>query len=133
MISQSVNEATGSANAIYEVLNNMQNTMKNLKTHIEQQQQIVQLIQQQSQLHISIPSTNFQQIQVNFSGIFRKLYNGKNQNTNFVARDRHDIDFLGRMLDDYESGCLPPRTKEAWEERVLLLNSVSDNGWPSTI
>lgn len=117
---------------VFVAIEEMQRSMNLLNNTIQQQQsEILRLSSSQQQaLKINIPDANGPS---SYQNMMRRLISTKYSNSNFVPRDRHDIDFLAKMLEDYESGLLPTQTKEAWQDRVSLLNTVAENGWPHTV
>lgn len=134
MITDQINENVQSGMNVYQILENMQCSMSQINNHLEyQQNQILNIRNQQETLRNSATRNGLVNGQASYCKMIRELIENKYSNSNFVARDRHDIDFLAKMLEDYELGFLPLRTKEAWQEKVSLLFSVAEKGWPATI
>ncbi|RNA32398.1 hypothetical protein BpHYR1_014189 [Brachionus plicatilis] len=128
------NNPTENGSDIFQILENMQRSMNQISTNLEHQQnQIITLSSQQNALQITIPNSSLACAQVDYPKMMRSLVANKYTISNFVPRDKHEIDFLARMLEDYEHGLLPIKTKEAWQEQVSILNSVAENGWPVTV
>ena len=105
-----------------------QNSTEQLNSNIESnvQQRLANLTLANFQLNMNSSSPNY-------VGMIQYLKAQKDDIGNFVARDKHEVEFLFRMSQDYESGLLPSKSKEAWEERVHLFYMVAEYGWAIAI
>ncbi|CAF0807915.1 unnamed protein product [Brachionus calyciflorus] len=69
----------------------------------------------------------------NYAGIIQYLLSNKDSISSFTPRDKHEVEFLFRMCQDYEDKTLPSKSSKAWEERVYLFYMVAEYGWPTAI